>query len=95
MLGRLLVAAVAVSVPPRRPRRPRLPLPYLAFPAFPALRDTRWPLLRCFAWSVVAVVELTEPLIVAELIERLIVGSSVAGLIEPLIVGSAVAEHMH
>jgi hypothetical protein len=57
-------------------------LPYLAFPAFPALRDTRWPLLRCFAWSVVAVVELTEPLIVAELTER-------------LIVGSAVAEHMH
>jgi hypothetical protein len=44
--------------------RPRLPLPYLAFPAAPAHPDTHWPLLPCFAGSVVSVLVLTELMIV-------------------------------
>ena len=58
----VVVAVVVVAFSSRPQRPPRPPLPYLAFPAFLARPDTRWPLLRCFAWSAVA--ELTVLLIV-------------------------------
>lgn len=72
------VAVAAVVAFSSCRRRPRLPLPCLSFPAVPALPDTRWPLLRCFAWSVVVVAELTELLIVGSFAaaELMIVGSA-------------------